>query len=142
VSVSKFNAEGYHDPTTYEALSNWEREDKKKSRPYRPLVFICSPFSGDVAGNTENARRFCRFAVEQGMIPVAPHLHYPQFMDESDKEQRELGLFFGTVWLRKCDALWFFGDRISAGMKKEIQTARRHGIQIKQFNNNLEEVSP
>jgi len=142
VSVSRLNAEGYHDPTAYEALTNWANEEKKKSRPYRPLVFICSPFAGDVAGNIERVRRFCRFAVRQGTIPVAPHLHYPQFMDDNDKEQRELGLFFGTVWLRKCDALWFFGDRISAGMKREIQAARRHGLQIKQFNDNLEEVLP
>jgi len=141
MSISMFNAEGYHDPTTYEALSNWEREEKMKARSYRPLVFICSPFSGDVAENIEKARRFCRFAVEQGTIPFAPHLFYPQFLDDQDTEQRELGLFFGTVWLRKCNALWFFGDRISAGMKREIHAAWRHGIQIKQFNNNLEEVT-
>ena len=142
MSVSKFNAEGYYDPTTYEALTNWEREEKQKARAYRPLVFICSPYAGDVARNIENARRYCGFAVKQGAIPVAPHLHYPQFLDDTDNEQRELGLFFGMVWLRKCDALWFFGDRISDGMKREIQAARRHGLQIKQFNNNLEEVAP
>lgn len=142
MSVSKFNAEGYYDPTTYEALTNWEREEKRKAHTYRPLVFICSPYAGDVARNIENARRYCGFAVKQGAIPVAPHLHYPQFLDDHDKEQRELGLFFGMVWLRKCDALWFFGDRISDGMKREIQAARRHGLLIKQFNNNLEEVAP
>ena len=133
MSVSKFNAEGYHDPTTYEALSNWEREEKRKARPYRPLVFICSPFSGDVAGNTENARRFCRFAVEQGMIPIAPHLHYPQFMDDNDPTERALALLFGIAWLCKMDEVWVFGEAISAGMKRELQKARKKGIPIKFF---------
>ena len=28
MSVNKFNAEGYHDPTVYEALTNIEKEDR------------------------------------------------------------------------------------------------------------------
>ena len=31
---------------------------KKQGRPYLPLVYICSPYSGDVQDNTERARRF------------------------------------------------------------------------------------
>ena len=29
MSVNKFNAEGYHDPTVYEALTNIEKEEKQ-----------------------------------------------------------------------------------------------------------------
>ncbi|NCC69596.1 MAG: DUF4406 domain-containing protein, partial [Clostridia bacterium] len=36
MSISKFNAEGYYDPTAYEALTRIERESKKMS--FRPLV--------------------------------------------------------------------------------------------------------
>ena len=42
----------------------------------RPLVYICSPFSGDIEGNTKKAREYSRFAVDQGAIPLAPHLLY------------------------------------------------------------------
>ena len=59
-------------------------------RAYRPLVYICSPLSGDVDGNMEKARQYCRFALEQGQIPLAPHLMFPQFMDDEDAEEREL----------------------------------------------------
>ncbi|WP_456064401.1 hypothetical protein [Clostridium prolinivorans] len=44
MSISKFNAEGYYDPTAYEALLRIEREARKA--PYRPMVFICSPYAG------------------------------------------------------------------------------------------------
>ena len=68
-----------------------------KRRTYRPLVYISSPLSGNVAENMEKARRYCRFALEQGRIPLAPHLLYPQFMDDGDPEERELAL---SRWYR------------------------------------------
>lgn len=51
MSIDQYNAEGYLDPTAYEALSHVEREEKK--RLHRPLVFICSPFAGDMEGNAK-----------------------------------------------------------------------------------------
>ena len=45
----KRNAEGYLDPTACDALSNVIREEKRKA--YRALVFICSPYAGDMEGN-------------------------------------------------------------------------------------------
>ena len=141
MSISKRNSEGYFDPTTYHALTAIERGEYRKTHPRRPLVYICSPFAGDIVHNIENACEYCKFAVKQGVIPFVPHLLYPQFMDDSDKNQRALGLFFGMVWLRKCDALWFFGDHISEGMKKEIRAARQNGLLIKKFNEKMEEIS-
>lgn len=35
-------------------------------KQYRPLVYICSPYSGDTETNLERTRQFCRFAFEQG----------------------------------------------------------------------------
>ena len=46
----------------------------------RPLVYVASPFSGDVERNVMNARRYCRFAAESGAVPLAPHLLLPQFL--------------------------------------------------------------
>lgn len=136
MGVNKYNSEGYYDPTTYEAMTNIEREVKKK--PYRPLVFICSPFAGDVPRNTQRTRDFCKFAVDMGAIPLAPHLLYPQFMDDTNKEQRSLGLFFGFVLMGKCDELWVCGGQISKGMKMEIMKARLRGLPIKFIN--MEEI--
>jgi hypothetical protein len=133
------NAEGYSDPTAGQAFANICREEKA-AKQYLPLVYIASPYAGDVAANVENVRCYCRFAVSRGCIPIAPHLHYPQFLEDSDEEQRELGLRFALILLAKCDALWVFGNRISRGMTAEIAKAEKRGMPIKYFNNNSEEV--
>ena len=131
------NAEGYADPTAYEALTAVAKSEK----PYKPLVYIASPYAGDIETNVRRAQGYCRFAVTKNCIPIAPHLHYPQFMDDSDKEQRELGLFFALVLLGKCDELWIFGDRVSNGMSQEIKKAEKRGIPIRRFSFKREEVN-
>ena len=129
MSISKFNGEGYYDPTPYKAF-------KKK---YMPLVYIASPFSGDVETNVERAKRYCKFAISKGYIPLAPHLHYPQFLDDRDMEERELGLHFALILLGKCEELWVFGE-VSQGMADEIEKAERRKMPIKYFNTKCEEV--
>ena len=136
MSINKYNSEGYYDPTPHQALTNILKEENKST--CRPLVYIASPFSGDVERNTERARGYCRLAVSKGYIPLAPHLHYPQFMND-DKEERELGLFFGLVLLGKCSEIWVF-NKISAGVAKEIAKAKKRGMPIKYFNGRCEEV--
>jgi len=140
MSISKKNAEGYPDPTAYAALTAVHKAARRGARSYRPLVYICSPFAGDMERNTIKARQYCKFAVERGVIPFAPHLLYPQFMDDRDKEQRALSLFFGNVWLCKCDQLWVFGGHLSPGMRLELEKARKKGIPIRFFNERCEEV--
>lgn len=107
---------------------------------HRPLVYICSPFAGDTKHNISRAQGYCRFAVSMGCIPLAPHLHYPQFMDDGDQNERELGLFFALVLLTKCDELWMFGSRVSAGMAGEIKKAELIKMPIRYFNDKCEEV--
>ncbi|MBS4007132.1 MAG: DUF4406 domain-containing protein [Clostridium sp.] len=136
--MDRFNAEGYPDPTAAEALANIAREEK--ARNWKPCVFICSPFAGDIDRNTLNARRYLKFAIDKGVIPFAPHLLYPPVLDEHDPAQRELGLYFGMVWLGKCDELWVFGSYISSGMGAEIARARKRRIPIRYFTENCEEV--
>ena len=132
------NAEGYHDPTAAEALANVAREEKV-AKVYKPLVYIASPFAGDVLKNIEKACGYCKFSVDKGVIPLAPHLHFPQFMDDGDAEQRELGLSFALILLGKCDRLWAFGSP-SEGMKREIARAKKKGIPIHYYNERCEEV--
>ena len=139
MGVDKFNAEGYYDPTAYDALTNIERREKE-ARTFRPLVYICSPYSGDIERNTESARRYSRFAITQGYIPIAPHLLFPQFLDDTDPDERELGLFIGNVIMSKCAEVWVFGEYISSGMRGEINRAKQKNYRIRYFNKNCEEV--
>lgn len=136
MTISKFNSEGYYDPTTYEALSKVEREEK--AARYRPLVYICSPFSGDISGNIERAKKYSRYAVESKAIPIAPHLLFPQFM--SDDAERELALFMDMVLLGKCEELWVFGELVTEGMSAEIAKAKRKNMKIRYFTENCEEA--
>lgn len=138
--ADKYNAAGYPDPTAHEALTVIEKEEKA-ARAFRPLAYICSPYAGDIGANMDAARRYCRFAVEQGYIPIAPHLLFPQFLDESVPKERGLGLFFGNVLLDKCAEVWVFGERISAGMDAEIRRAKRKNYKIRRFSAECEEVA-
>ena len=133
------NSEGYPDPTAIIAIANVAKSEKGTNH-YRPLVYIASPFAGDTERNTERARGYCRLAVSKGCIPLAPHLLYPQFMDDDDREIRELGIFFALVLLSKCDELWVFGERISDGMSREIAKAERRGIPVRYWSSRGEEV--
>lgn len=133
MGISKYNSEGYVDPTAYAAVRSIEKEAKK----WRPLVYICSPYSGDVDANTAKARRYCRFAVDKGAIPLAPHLLFPQFM--SDRTERELALFMDIVLMGKCEQLWVFGEERSSGMQAEIDKAKKRHMQIRYFTEEMEE---
>ena len=134
------NAEGYPDPTAFGAFCAIEKEEKAL-RAFRPIVYICSPYAGDIEPNTAAARRYCRFAVEAGYIPIAPHLLFPQFLTDSDPKERELGLFFGNALLSKCAEMFVFGSRISEGMEAEIKRATWKGHCIRYFTESCEEVT-
>lgn len=132
------NAEGYADPTAGLALERISREERRKQ--YRPLVYICSRYAGDIESNTLAARHYCRFAVDSGYIPVASHLLYPQFLDDENPVERKLGLFFGNILMDKCDEIWIFGSELSPGMKAEYERAVRKGYRIRHFSADCKEV--
>ncbi len=117
------NPEGYADPVPYHALAD-------RGKKFMPIVYICSPYSGDVTGNTEKAKRYSRYAVDQGAIPIAPHLLLPQFMDE--ETERDLAMFMDIAILSHCKELWVFGEP-TAGMQMEIAYAKRRQMTIKYF---------
>ena len=139
MSISKYNSEGYPDPTAYGALSSIESETRAL-RAFRPIVYICSPFAGDIEKNVAAARAYSLFAVEQGYIPIAPHLLFPQFLNDTDQRERELGLFFGNAIMSKCSEVWVFGSHISSGMEAEIKRAKWKNYRLRYFTENLEEV--
>ncbi len=129
----KRNAEYYPDPTAYQAIRNVEPQ----RFPFMPVVYVCSPYAGDIEANVMKARRYCRYVTDRDRIPLAPHLLLPQFLDE--KTERDLALFMDIALLSKCAELWVFGDVISIGMQKEIEYARRKRKLIRYFTENCRE---
>ena len=139
MSINKFNSEGYYDPTAYKAMTAVEKEEKAL-RAFRPIVYICSPYAGQIAENVENARKYSRYAVDNGYIPIAPHLLFPQFLNDDDFKERQLGLLFGNALMSKCSEVWVFGDRISPGMEAEIRRAKWKNYRLRYFTEDFQEV--
>jgi hypothetical protein len=141
MSINKYNSERYHDPTPHEALTNIMEKEKAASKPaFKPLVYICSPFSGDIEGNIKRAQDFCRFALEKGNIPLAPHLMFPQFMDDSNEKERDLAIFMDIILMGKCQEVWVLGDVISRGMSIEIEKAKKRRQPVRYFNKDFKEA--
>lgn len=135
------NSEGYADPTATKAIEAIIREEKAAVRNSTfPLVYVCSPYRGDTQLNVERAKGYCRFVIGQNAMPFAPHLLYPLFLDDSDKDERDIGLRCGTAILKRCDQLWVFGEKVSGGMAGEIAAAKKHGLPIRYFNTRCQEV--
>ena len=63
--------------------------------------------------------------MDQGTIPVTPHLLYPQFMDDTNKDERERAMHFNYVLLGKCKKVCVFGGVISRGMARKIDIAKK-----------------
>ncbi len=145
MGVDFFNSEGYADPTAHDAITEVTKPIRKG---FMPLVYICSRYAADedhtVEENVADAIRYSKFAVEQGCIPLASHLLYPQILPDDDPEGRKLGLFFGKVWLDIAREIWIFSDggygSYSEGMKAEYKRAVQKGYRIRCFTEDLVEV--
>lgn len=143
------NKEGYSDPTAGAAMSTIMKEYRQNQRRIycrnteikaRPKVYIVSKYAGNVEQNTAAAISYARFAIEKKRLPVVSHLLYPQILDDSDPEQRELGLLFGQALLAICEEVWVFGTEHSTGMQAEIHEARKLNKRIRFYNERLEEI--
>ena len=79
--------------------------------------------------NTEMARRYCRYAVDQGCIPLAPHLLLPQFL--SEETERDLAISIDLRFLSLCQELWVCGSELSEGMQRELEQATLAGMPVR-----------
>lgn len=95
------------------------------------LIYVASPYAGDIERNTEFAKRACLFVKNEGCAFFAPHLLYPQVLDDNDPEDRQYALETGKEILEWCDELWVFGDIISSGMEAEIRRAEDSEIPVR-----------
>lgn len=96
----------------------------------KDLIYIMSPYAGDIETNVAFAIRCCRMAIQQGYTPIAVHLLYPQILDDQNPVEREKGLELGLNILRHCAAAWVCGTKISRGMEGEIRAAQQLNIPI------------
>lgn len=105
------------------------RESIKKRRkvPHRFLgksVFISHPIAGDTEKNIEEIKEISRSLYSTDIKPLVPHLSYLKFMDETKKEERELGLTYCKIDLERASELKLYGSKLSSGMKGEIELCK------------------
>ena len=104
-------------------------------------VYVCSPFrpvstnpkraEKVLARNIRRAKFACELLTKLGYLPIAPHLYFPQFLDDNNPEERETGMMLGRELLCGCDELWVFGRHISEGMEEEIRQAKASDIPVR-----------
>lgn len=71
----------------------------------KPFAFVCSPYAGESRNNTKRVRGYCRKLYELGCIPIAPHLLFPQFLEDDIPTERKDGLDMAEELLRRCRAV-------------------------------------
>ena len=95
-------------------------------------IYICSKLKGDIEANIKKANGYARFvAKECGAIPIAPHIYFTQFLDDTVPEERAFATMAGLILLSDCDELWYFGDSVSQGMVNEIIAAKEQNIPVR-----------
>ncbi len=98
-------------------------------------VFVCSAYGGSI-DNLELAQKYCKYVLLNDAAPFAPHLIYPQFLDDGSTDERLLGIEAGLVFLGRCEEIWVFtvNGLITSGMRKEVGYADAYGIVIRAFD--------
>jgi hypothetical protein len=96
-----------------------------------PLAFISSPYNGDgweIVENVKRARAMCQWAMEHGFAPFASHLIYTQFLDDSIKHEREMGIEIGRAFIKKCSVVISYGGRKSEGTLGDDVVSTEEGV--------------
>lgn len=101
-------------------------------------AYICSPLFApaqpEVRRNMLKARMYMeQIAVTYHCRTFAPHAYLPELLDDRNPKERGIALSFGMEVLGICDALIICGNRISPGMRREIQEAQESRKDIFQY---------
>ena|SRR4030042_1948242 len=109
------------------------------------IVYICHPVSGDVMGNIEKIMKIIRDInlSSEDVVPFAPYLGDLLALDDNKPEERSRGILNDIAILRSgiINELWCYGDRISAGMKEEINLAFNMGVPVKAMDPRLPDIT-
>lgn len=93
------------------------------------MVFICSPYRGDVEKNLDLAKKYCYWAKLDLKLPIAPHVYFTTFLLD-DFMGRAFGMRYGKELMKHCSEVRVYGDEVTEGMLEEITEARKLGIPI------------
>lgn len=87
------------------------------------LTIIESPFAGEIERNKVYLRRCVLHSIDLGETPFASHGFFTQFLDDSQPEQRYLGINLGYHFYPFARLVAFYEDY---GWSQGMQMARVH----------------
>lgn len=104
------------------------------------IIYVCSRFSAEnelqFANQLRITKKVSKEVVLAGHEVIAPHLYYPQFLDDDNEHERFLGTQSAIKLLDVCGALFvFIGLGVSKGMEAEIKAAKQNSMDIRYFTN-------
>lgn len=91
-----------------------------------PMCYVCSRYRADTREELETNIRVAKWAARMvardGRIPIAPHLYFPRFMDDSIAGERYFGMEAGKRLMMQCKEFLVVtvDDVVSEGMNEEI----------------------
>lgn len=106
------------------------------SSPYGPCSLKLNPKASEAKcsdtityssrDNASNVAELCKLYWDSGFTPIAPHLYFPQFVDDSRMRSEEHSLIteLTSTLIAICDVVVFDGFcGVTDGMRYEIETA-------------------
>jgi len=111
------------------------------------IVYICHPIAGDIMGNVEKIMKIIRdinLDIKlREVVPFAPYLGDVLALDDNKPEERNRGIMNDVAVLTSgiVNEVWVYGDRISTGMKEEINLAFNMGLPVKAMDDRLPDIT-
>ena len=91
----------------------------------KPVLYVCAPFATRTLAEAALTDAAIRGALELGYVPVfAPYL-YDRVISDTFPSERELALQACEVLIAKSDAFLVVGDRLTAGMERDLAAWRK-----------------
>jgi len=98
------------------------------------IAYIAHPISGDIEGNLERIKKIGRKInlEEPNVVPFAHYYFDCHALDDDVPEERERGIKNDIALMKKgfIDEVRLYGDRISSGMRHEVELAHELGIKV------------
>lgn len=126
---------------------NWEAELEyqlllDQTDRYRKRAYICSPCSDSskkaVYRNIRAARFYMHYAMNELCFTArAPHAYLPVLLSDMIPAERSLALRIGLNLLEANDFVFICGNRITSGMRGEIEHAAKLSVLIWVFHPDL-----
>lgn len=104
-------------------------------------IFICSPYQGSIEENKKKAAYYAKIVAKSGNVPVAPHIYFPNFLDEKNSNERMTGIAMGLELMDMCDEVYVFGFDITEGMKFELDHAKETRKPVRLYDTDFNPVN-